>query len=89
MSGRVKYIGDMYLPGMLHVKAKLAPYPNARITRIDTSKAEAHLGVVVVVTHQDVPSNRHGLGSPISRSWSTSTPATSASRSRPWRRSTK
>ena len=64
VSGRVKYIGDMYLPGMLHVKAKLAPYPNARITRIDTSKAEAHPGVVVVVTHKDVPSNRHGLRVP-------------------------
>ena len=87
VSGRVKYIGDMYLPGMLHVKAKLAPYPNARITRIDTSKAETHPGVVVVVTRKDVPVS--ASGSPISRSWSTSTPATSASRSRPWRRSTK
>ena len=64
VSGRVKYIGGMYLPGMPHVKAKLAPYPNARITRIDTSKAEAHPGVVVVVTHKDVPSNRHGLRVP-------------------------
>ena len=63
VSGRVKYIGDMYLPGMLHVKAKLSPYPNARITRIDTSKAETHPGVVVVVT-QGRAENRHGLRVP-------------------------
>ncbi|MDQ3946285.1 MAG: molybdopterin-dependent oxidoreductase, partial [Actinomycetota bacterium] len=61
VSGRAKYIGDMYLPGMLHVRAKLAPYANARILRIDTSRAEALPGVVGVVTHEDVPVNRHGL----------------------------
>jgi CO/xanthine dehydrogenase Mo-binding subunit len=46
---------------MLHLKAKLAPYASARIRRIDTSKAEALPGVVGVVTHEDVPNNRHGL----------------------------
>lgn len=61
VSGRAKYIADMYLPGMLHVKAKLAPYANARILRIDTSRAEALPGVIAVVTHRDVPVNRHGL----------------------------
>ncbi len=61
VSGRAKYIADMYLPGMLHVKAKLAPYANARILSIDTSRAEALPGVVGVVTHRDVPVNRHGL----------------------------
>ena len=61
VSGRAKYIADMYLPGMLHVKAKLGPYANARILRIDTSRAEALPGVVAVVTHEDVPVNRHGL----------------------------
>jgi len=61
VSGRAKYIADLYLPGMLHVKAKLAPYANARILRIDTSRAEALPGVVAVVTHRDVPVNRHGL----------------------------
>ena len=64
VSGRAKYIADMYLPGMLYVRAKLAPYASARITRIDTSKAEAHPGVVAVVTHKDVPNNRHGLQVP-------------------------
>ncbi|MCA1846252.1 MAG: xanthine dehydrogenase family protein molybdopterin-binding subunit, partial [Actinobacteria bacterium] len=61
VSGRAQYVADMYLPGMLHVKAKLAPYANARILRIDTSRAEALPGVVAVVTHRDVPVNRHGL----------------------------
>jgi xanthine dehydrogenase molybdenum-binding subunit len=61
VSGRAKYVVDIYLPGMLHLKAKLAPYASARIRRIDTSKAEALPGVVGVVTHEDVPNNRHGL----------------------------
>jgi xanthine dehydrogenase molybdenum-binding subunit len=61
VSGRTKYVIDIYLPGMLAVKLKLSPHPNARIVRIDTSKAEALDGVIAVVTHKDVPHNRHGL----------------------------
>jgi CO/xanthine dehydrogenase Mo-binding subunit len=64
VSGRVRYVGDIYLHGMLHVKAKLSPYPNARILSIDTSRAEAHPGVIAVVTHEDVPNNRHGIFTP-------------------------
>lgn len=61
VTGRTRFVGDIYLPGMLYVKAKLSPYPNARIKRIDTSKAVAMNGVIAVITHADVPHNRHGL----------------------------
>jgi CO/xanthine dehydrogenase Mo-binding subunit len=61
VSGRAKYIGDMVLPDMLHMKAKLSPYANARLVSIDTSRAKALPGVVEVLTHEDVPVNRHGL----------------------------
>ena len=64
VSGRARYVGDIYLPGMLFVKAKLSPYPNARIVRVDTSGAEAHPGVVAVITSEDVPNNRHGIFTP-------------------------
>lgn len=63
VTGRQRYVADLSTPGELHVKAALAPYPNARIVSIDTSAAEALPGVVAVVTHKDVPlsTNRHGL----------------------------
>jgi CO/xanthine dehydrogenase Mo-binding subunit len=61
VTGRTRFVGDIYLPGMLYAKAKLSPYPNARIKRIDTRKAEALSGVVAVITHADVPQNRYGL----------------------------
>ena len=64
VTGKTQYVADIYLPGMLAVRAKLSPYPNARIKRIDTSRAEALAGVVAVITHKDVPFNRHGLAIP-------------------------
>lgn len=40
---------------MLWGKALRSKYAHALIKRIDTSKAEAHPGVVVILTHRDVP----------------------------------
>ncbi|HEU4327951.1 MAG TPA: xanthine dehydrogenase family protein molybdopterin-binding subunit [Roseiflexaceae bacterium] len=64
VSGRTTYVIDTFLPGMLTVKLKLSPHPNARIVRIDTSLAAALDGVVAIITHKDVPHNRHGLSIP-------------------------
>src|SRR6476620_3003783 len=55
MSGRLKYAGDMILPGMLHVQVLRSPHPHARIVSIDTSAAEAMDGVEGVITCADVP----------------------------------
>ena len=43
---------------MLHGALRFSDHPRARVLRIDTSKAEAHPGVVAVVTAADVPGER-------------------------------
>ncbi len=55
VSGRLKYAGDMVMPGMLHMQVLRSPHAHARIISIDTSAAEAHPGVHCVITSKDVP----------------------------------
>jgi CO/xanthine dehydrogenase Mo-binding subunit/aerobic-type carbon monoxide dehydrogenase small subunit (CoxS/CutS family) len=55
VSGRLRYAGDMTMPGMLHVQVLRSPHPHARIVSIDTSAAEAMPGVESVITSADVP----------------------------------
>jgi CO/xanthine dehydrogenase Mo-binding subunit/aerobic-type carbon monoxide dehydrogenase small subunit (CoxS/CutS family) len=55
VAGRLKYAGDMIMPGMLHVQVLRSPHPHARIASIDTSAAEAMGGVEGVITSADVP----------------------------------
>jgi CO/xanthine dehydrogenase Mo-binding subunit/aerobic-type carbon monoxide dehydrogenase small subunit (CoxS/CutS family) len=55
VSGRLKYAGDMTMPGMLHVQVLRSPHAHARIVSIDTSAAEAMEGVEGVITAADVP----------------------------------
>ncbi|HEX2292572.1 MAG TPA: molybdopterin cofactor-binding domain-containing protein, partial [Gaiellaceae bacterium] len=52
------FVGDMAVPGMLHGALRFSDHPRARVLRIDTSRAEAHPGVVAVVTATDVPGER-------------------------------
>ena len=54
VSGRLKYAGDMTMPGMLHVQVLRSPHAHARILSIDTSAAEALDGVEAVITSADV-----------------------------------
>src|ERR687896_1161849 len=54
VTGRALHVGNIELPGMLHVAVLRSPYPHARITRIDKTKAEAVKGVAVVLTGADV-----------------------------------
>jgi xanthine dehydrogenase molybdenum-binding subunit len=61
------FVGDMTVEGMLHGAIRFSDHPRARVLRIDTSKAEAHPGVVAVVTAADVPGERT-QGS-ITRDW--------------------
>ena len=58
-TGRCKYTSDVTLPGMLVGKALYAAYPRALITCLDTSKAEKMPGIVAVVTHRDLPKDKH------------------------------
>jgi len=55
VSGRLKYAGDMTMPGMLHVQVLRSPHAHARIVSIETSAAEAMDGVEGVITSADVP----------------------------------
>jgi len=58
-SGGAIYPSDVNLPGMLHGAILRCPHPHARLTSIDTSKAEAMPGVHVVITDKtpgaDIP----------------------------------
>jgi len=56
--GDMPYVGDMKVPGMLHGALRFSDHPRARVLRIDTTRAEAHPGVVAVVTAADVPGER-------------------------------
>ncbi|MEC8857126.1 MAG: xanthine dehydrogenase family protein molybdopterin-binding subunit [Chloroflexota bacterium] len=53
--GAAKYGADIQLSGMLHGKVLRSPHAHAWIKSIDTSKAEALLGVTAVVTSKDFP----------------------------------
>src|SRR5512133_1494939 len=50
LQGRGNYVDDINLPGMLHMSILRSPVAHARISSIDTSRAEALPGVVAVVT---------------------------------------
>ncbi len=56
--GDEAFVGDLTAPGMLHGALRFSDHPRARILRIDTTGAEAHPGVVAVVTAKDVPGER-------------------------------
>ena len=53
LTGQAKYLADLKLPDMAHVAILRSPYAHARIRSIDTSRAEAHPGVVAVFTGKD------------------------------------
>ena len=52
------FVADLVEPGMLHGALRFSDHPRARVVRIDASAAEAHPGVVAVVTAADVPGER-------------------------------
>ncbi|NUP88909.1 MAG: molybdopterin-dependent oxidoreductase [Candidatus Sumerlaeia bacterium] len=64
-TGELKYLSDLLLENSCHGKVLRAAHPHARITRIDTAKAEALPGVVCVLTHRHVRGlNRFGIAQP-------------------------
>ena len=52
-SGKALYTRDVLLPGMLYAKVLASPYAHAKITRLDTSKAEAYPGVRAALRYDD------------------------------------
>jgi CO/xanthine dehydrogenase Mo-binding subunit/aerobic-type carbon monoxide dehydrogenase small subunit (CoxS/CutS family) len=55
VTGTEPYTLDLPTTGVLHMALVQSPYAHARITRIDTARAEAAPGVRLVLTHRDVP----------------------------------
>ena len=60
MTGAVQYLPDLDVPGMVWGKILRTQVPHARITRLDTSRAEALPGVLGVVTGRNVEQRAFG-----------------------------
>ena len=54
LTGKGKYTDDIVLPEMTHAYIVRSPHAHARILNVNTSKAEAHSGVVAIFTGKDV-----------------------------------
>jgi len=55
VTGRVRFAGDLRLPGMLYGRLVRSPHARARILRIDASQALRVAGVEAVMTAADIP----------------------------------
>ncbi|MEN1969096.1 xanthine dehydrogenase family protein molybdopterin-binding subunit [Lentibacillus sp. N15] len=53
--GRVKYTGDVSIPGILHANLHTSEYAHATIKSIDTAEAWNVTGVQAVLTGEDLP----------------------------------
>jgi xanthine dehydrogenase molybdenum-binding subunit len=60
VTGRARYAEDFRADGMLFAKVLLSPFPHARVTRIDTSRALAMPGVKAIITEDDLPKAAEG-----------------------------
>jgi CO/xanthine dehydrogenase Mo-binding subunit len=54
VTGQALHVGNIEMPGMLHVAVLRSPYAHARIKRIEKSKAEKLAGVAVVLTGAEI-----------------------------------
>jgi len=53
VSGQAIFTRDVNMPGMLHAKILISPYAHAKIVSIDTSEAEAIVGVRDILKYDD------------------------------------
>ncbi|HOW91494.1 MAG TPA: xanthine dehydrogenase family protein molybdopterin-binding subunit, partial [Anaerolineaceae bacterium] len=53
LTGNVKYVDDIEVPGQLHAAFLRSDYAHARILKIDASEALKRPGVVAVYTAED------------------------------------
>ena len=56
VTGRANYGADLSLPGMIWGKILRSPHAHALITKLDTSRAEAHPDVLAIAGFEDFPS---------------------------------
>lgn len=57
--GIAQYVDDLFVEGMLYAGVLRAPCARALIKSIDISQAQAHEGVVAVITADDLPGDRY------------------------------
>ncbi|UCE97942.1 MAG: xanthine dehydrogenase family protein molybdopterin-binding subunit [Dehalococcoidia bacterium] len=55
VTGGFKFPDDQNWPNVLYIKFKRCPHSRATVTNIDTSAAKALPGVIMVLTHDDIP----------------------------------
>ncbi|MEZ4865448.1 MAG: xanthine dehydrogenase family protein molybdopterin-binding subunit [Caldilineaceae bacterium] len=55
ITGKIRFVSDVKLPGMLHGRLVTSPHAHARIVKIDTAAAAAMPGVAAVLTANDLP----------------------------------
>lgn len=53
-AGRVRYVSDVEVPGMLDASVVRSPYPRARVLAVDTGEALAVPGVVGIYFASDL-----------------------------------
>ena len=59
VTGSLRYLEDLKIPGMLHAKTLRSPLPHAKIVSIDTSVVERLPGVVAILTRADLIGSTH------------------------------
>ena len=57
--GQHRYVDDIRMEGMKVGALKFSDHPRARIKSMDTVAAEAHPGVLRILTADDIPGDRH------------------------------
>src|SRR5690349_12168908 len=55
LTGQLRYVADLPIPGLLHARLVLSPYAAARIKGVDSAQASKVPGVVGVYTAKDLP----------------------------------
>ena len=60
ITGSGRYVDDITLPGTVHGVVLLSPHAHARIRKIDTAKAKAAPGVLLVLTGADAAADKLG-----------------------------
>ncbi len=60
VKGEAVFASDMSMPGQAYMKVLMAHRAHAVVRAVDTSRAEALDGVLLVLTARDVPSNEFG-----------------------------
>jgi CO/xanthine dehydrogenase Mo-binding subunit len=55
VTGKLRFLADLEIPGVLHARMVTSPYAHARIQNVEASAALAMPGVVAVLTAKDLP----------------------------------